>query len=79
MQAGQADQTGRAWQEGRRGRELQGSLGRAVQGLADRSGRQGTGRSGCTSRQAGQVRKTKQSRAGRHAWQDGPDRAGQAG
>ena len=39
-QAGQAGQTVMAVQVGRRGREVQGRLGRAVQGMADRSGRQ---------------------------------------
>ena len=40
---------------------MQGRLGRAVQGMADRSGRQGKSRTGCTSMQAGQVRETKEA------------------
>ena len=36
----QAGKTVRAVQEGGRGREVQGRLGRAVQGMADSSGRQ---------------------------------------
>ena len=54
----QADETSRARLEAQAGREVQGSLGRAVQGMADRSGRQSKGSSGFTSRQAGQVRET---------------------